>query len=337
MKIYIKTTESCNLHCKHCYIGDNRLKTQMFDPNKTISWLKTYIKKWKIEESSLYFSFHGGEPFLANLDDMKKICDSFPMATFDATSNLVMDISHGIKDFILNNFKQKDIGPFIKTSWDYKIRFAAEMQEDLWKKNVQDLLNAGVTVKVITCLTKPFIHDVSPQDYLDFMRGLGIKHAGFERLTYNTTEDKTLIPDIDDVDEWLLECYQKNDFLQQSFFSDIAAACRHYFIGCRKRECMKNVLTINADGTIGGCPNSSINDWFFDIDGATNEKLRNNLIVKEQLRNPECYTCDLFQECNGDCHQLTWINGKCYTPKRLFRKIKENLNNNMGFISENWL
>lgn len=309
----------------------------MFDPNKTISWLKAYIKKWKIEENSLYFSFHGGEPFLASLDDMKKICDSFPMAMFDATSNLVMDINHGIKDFILNNFKQKDIGTFIKTSWDYKIRFATEIQEDLWRKNVQDLLNAGVTVKVITCLTKPFIRDVSPQGYLDFMRELGIKHAGFERLTYNTTEDKTLIPDIDDVDEWLLECYQKNDFLQQSFFSDIAAACKHYFIGCRKRECMKNVLTINADGTIGGCPNSSINNWFFDIDGVTNEKLRNNLIIKEQLRNPECYICDLFQECNGDCHQLTWINEKCYTPKKLFYKIKEDLNNNTGFISENWL
>lgn len=309
----------------------------MFDPDKTINWLKAYIKKWKIKEDSLYFSFHGGEPFLANLDDMQKICDSFPMAMFDATSNLVLDINHGIKDFILNNFKQKDIGAFIKTSWDYKIRFETKMQEDLWRKNVQDLLDAGVTVKVITCLTKSFIQDISPQNYLDFMKKLGVKHAGFERLTYNTTEDKTLIPNIDDVDEWLLECYQKNNFLQQSFFSDIAAACKHYFIGCRKRECMKNVLTINADGTIGGCPNSSINNWFFSIDGAVNNKLRKNLITKEQLRNPECYICDLFQECNGDCHQLTWINGKCYTPKKLFHKIKEDINNNTGFISENWL
>ena len=337
MKIYIKTTESCNLNCKHCYIGDNRLLRRQFNANKTIDWLKKYIHKNGIEENKLYISFHGGEPFLANLDDMQKVCNSFPNAMFDATSNLVMDIDHGIKDFILRNFRQKDIGTFIKTSWDYKIRFATDAQELLWRKNIQELLNNDVTIKVITCLTKPFIENVSPQEYLDFMKDLVSRHAGFERLTYNTTENKTLIPDIEEIDSWLLECYQKNNFLEQSFFSDIAAACKHCFLGCRKRECMKNVLTINADGTIGGCPNSSIKNWFFNIDGVINKELRDRLIEKEQLQNPECYTCDLFQECNGDCHQLSWINKKCYTPKKLFRRIKEDINNHTGFISEDWL
>lgn len=337
MKIYIKTTESCNLRCKHCYIGDNRSKKEMFNPNKVIQWIKDYTQKWKIKEEDLYFSFHGGEPFLADLNDMQKVCNAFPTATFDATTNLAMDIHHGIKNFILKNFQQKDIGPFLKTSWDYDIRFSTKAQESLWKRNVTELLESGVTLKVITCLTKPFIENISPQQYLDFMKDMNIYHTGFERLTFNTTEDKTLIPDIDKMDDWLLECYQKNDFLEQAFFSDIAAACNHCFIGCRKRKCMQNVLTINADGTIGGCPNSSIKNWFFTLDGIVNKDLRNRLIKNEQLRNPVCYACDLFQECNGDCHQLSWIDKKCYTPKRLFRQIKKDIQNHTGFISEDWL
>lgn len=337
MKVYIKTTETCNLQCKHCYIGDNRGKKGFFDAGKVIRWLKAYIKRFGIKEEDLYISFHGGEPFLADLDEMQKVCDAFLKASFDATSNLTMDIHRGIKDFILKNFQQKGIGPFVKTSWDYSIRFATEAQERLWEQNVKDLIADGVTVKVITCLTKPLLDNVKPDEYLSLLRHLGVKHAGFERLTANTTANKHLIPSIDRVDEWLLEVYRKNDFLEQGFFSDIAAACKHIFLGCRKRECMQNVLTINADGTIGGCPNSSIKDWFFDLDGNANPELRQKLIQKEQTRDARCYMCDLFPECNGDCHQLSWLDGKCYVPKKLFRAIKSDMGHGTGFISEAWL
>lgn len=337
MKVYIKTTETCNLRCKHCYIGGNRDKQGFFDAKKVIRWLKSHTKKYGVKESDLYISFHGGEPFLADLGEMQKICDAFPKANFDATSNLVIDIQHGIKDFILKNFQQESIGPFIKTSWDYDIRFSSPQQEQRWEKNVMELIESGVTVKVITCLTKPLLENVAPETYLQHMKYLGVKHAGFERLTENTTEDKSLIPAIEDVDAWLLELYRKNDFLEQSFFGDIAAACKHIFLGCRKRECMQSVLTINADGTIGGCPNTSIKNWFFDLDGHANPELRAQLIKKEQTHDARCYMCDLFPECNGDCHQLSWLDGKCYVPKKLFHAIKSDMKQGTGFISEHWL
>ena len=336
MKVYIKTTEACNLRCKHCYIGDNRKLLQQFDADKTIAWLKKYIKDNGIKEESLYISFHGGEPFLADLNEMQKVCDAFPEATFDATSNLTMPLDNGILDFILKNFNQKGIGPFIKTSWDWKIRYSNDDQEDLWYNNVRMLTLSGVTVKVITCLTKPLLDELIPESYLFIMHAAGIQHVSFERLTSNTTDDKSLIPSIEEVDNWLLRLYELND-LQNSFFSDIVAACKHNFIGCRKRECMSNVLTINANGTIGACPNSSIQNWFFDLDGNKNTELRRNLIAKEAQRNPGCYTCELFPECNGDCHQLDWIDGKCYVPKKLFQRIKSDIAAGTCKVDENWL
>lgn len=265
---------------------------------------------------------------MAPLEDLIKVCKAFPRALYDATSNLVLDLDDNLLSFIKEYFYQPKYfnAPFIKTSWDYKIRFNKE-QELLWRKNVDKLISNGVVVKVITCLTEPLISEFSPDNYLNLMRDISPQYAGFERLTWNTTEDKTLIPDYDKVDDWLLDVYEGNDFLEQDFFSEITAACDGNFLGCRKRECMSSVLTINADGTIGACPNSSIDNWFYTIDGYKNPDLLKQLIKKEQVRNVVCYTCDLYKFCNGDCHQLSWQGNKCPVPKKLYRRIISDLEN----------
>jgi hypothetical protein len=35
--------------------------------------------------------------------------------------------------------------------------------------------------------------------------------------------------------------------------------------------------------------------------------------------------CDLYEICNGDCHQLSWQDYTCATPKKLIRRIKDDL------------
>lgn len=72
------------MHCRHCYIGDNRKKRQLFDEDQTIHWLRERIGTGK----DTLISFHGGEPFICPLYKMQKVCDAFPDAEFDATTNL---------------------------------------------------------------------------------------------------------------------------------------------------------------------------------------------------------------------------------------------------------
>ena len=320
-KIYIKTTEACNLHCKHCYIGDNRRKKDFFDEIKTINWLKGRIGEGK----DCLISFHGGEPFLCDLNKMAKLCDSFPAAEFDATSNLcfssdeyINKLISFIKKYFIRNSTDR---PFVKTSWDHKIRFATESEEETWKKNIKKLLSEGIDVKVITCLTKDFITNITPEAYRTYMMDLGIKELDFERLTANSTPDKTLLPDYEAVDQWLLSFYECNTDFEVGMFANMSAAACGTFVDCRARKCMQNTITINADGTIGGCPNSSIHEWFYNIDGKSNHQMHKQLIQKECVRNPQCYTCDLFMVCNGDCHQLSWQGNTCPEPKRLLRRI----------------
>ena len=322
-KIYIKTTEACNLKCKHCYIGDNRQKTAFFNEDQTISWL---LKYKKIHNEDLYISFHGGEPFLAPLNKLEKVCKTLTDCKFDATSNLLL-VNEDIIKFIKQYFKDDNGAPFIKTSWDWKIRFNLN-QERLWINNVKQLLNNGINVKVNICLTKLLIKDWKPLDLINYIYNLGIKEIHFERLSYNTTEDKSLIPNYDDQDKWILDFYLVNNKLIVDNFLELQYAADGIFIDCRKRQCMNNVVTINADGTIGGCPNTSIKDWYTTIYKEPDISLCSKhceLIDKEKKRMPQCYYCDLYQICNGDCCQLTWIDGKCPAFKRLMRKIKNDV------------
>jgi len=326
-KIYIKTTEACNLKCEHCYIGDNRKKTEFFDVDTTINWLKKYIDKYNLDEKEILFSFHGGEPFLCPTNIMQKLCNAFLTAQFDATTNLVYTLTPEHISFITNNFIFED-RPFIKTSWDYVIRFKNSFEEDLWHKNIKILQKNDVRIKVTICLTSLLIKEIEPWEIFGFLAENNIKDVNFERLTLNTTQNMTLVPNYKDQDQWLLDFYRFNQGrLNVDNFIDIEHACRREFIGCRKRQCMKDVITINADGTIGGCPNSSIKKYYGSIyEEPISENVKHCILIRnEEIRNPKCYYCDLYEICNGDCHQLSWREQECPAPKRLIREIKRDL------------
>ena len=341
-KIYIKTTETCNLQCDHCYIGDNRKVQGFFSEDLTINWIKDYIGFSNINERDIRFSFHGGEPLLCPLGKMQKVIDTFPNATYDTTTNLCYILNYEKLKFIKDNFidKYETNRPFIKTSWDYKIRFHSNENKSIWESNIRLLLSEGVDVRVIICITSPLVSELKPVELMEYLLSLGIKDIHFERLTENTTADKSLIPNYNLQDEWLLEFYNvSKDKMIIDMFEEIKYACNHTFINCRARHCMRDVITINANGTIGGCPNSAISNYYTDISKPSsnipNNDKRKSLIIIEQMRNVECFMCDIYEICNGDCHQLSWINGICASPKKLIRRIKDDLEREKKIILSN--
>lgn len=339
MKIYIKTTESCQLKCKHCYIGDFRQKKAFFNEDKTIKWLQDWIKLNNFNIKDLLISFHGGEPFLCDLKKMQKVVDAFPEATFDATTNLCYELTLEKINFIKKNFKDKQSGrPFIKTSWDWKIRFVTDEQLNLWIKNFNILKKEGVDIKVIICLTSTLIKDSTPIGLIQYLCRLGINYIDFERLTENTTSDKDLIPNYEEMDKFLYDFYKscKKYSIRVGMFEELENV-ESGLQGCRKRKCMEEVVTINADGSIGGCPNTSLISPFSNIDGSPKDLLNNKcrlcLIQKERTWKQGCYVCELFKYCNGDCHQLSWKDGRCAAPKKILMELYgEKVNDKRNFI-----
>ena len=135
--VYLKTTETCNLNCSHCFTNGINGRKIYFNPEKTIKWLES-LKVGLPHMESLHVEFHGGEPFLAPIKNMQRVYDEvnplFDNISWGATSNLVFKI-----DDEKLNFMRTVLNKRIGTSWDPKIRFANEKQSHRTRETAQEL------------------------------------------------------------------------------------------------------------------------------------------------------------------------------------------------------
>lgn len=312
--IYLKTTNTCQMNCKHCYNSISPFKGTM--TQETINNVITYLNDLS-KNKTLLVIFHGGEPFNCDISIIQSFLKAFENnknVSFTVTTNLMYKIT----DDHLNIFKKMDKlydKPFISTSWDYNIRFATEAQENLWLNNVQYLQQNGIEVSPIVTLSKLLIDNKTPEDILNYFKQLNIKRMNIERITKTGNAEKNhyLIPLNKDVSEWLYEAYKLSiemdidimlfNNLKQSIFYNNK-------VGCLKRQCQKNVITINPDGSIAGCPNCSQN-IYGNIKGDFDSKLYNKFICDEEIKKNECYLCPYYEYCNGECFQLSWDESGC--------------------------
>ena len=347
-QIYIKTTESCNLKCKHCYINDFRKDKRIFDCYETMNWIDSYIKEFNIDTNQLVVCFHGGEPFLAPLSNIEYCCKKLKeigIKYITATSNLCFNIREDFINLVKNYFMDLDGNPLIKTSWDYFIRFDNDKQEELWEENVKELVSNGINVHVNICLTSKLIREVSTFSLLKKLNSLKVSGINFERLTSNTTVNVDLIPDYKEQNLWLNQFYIDNKDTYRipvTMFDTIRETIRSgNLFGCNQRHCMEKVITINADGSIGGCPNTSLINKFSSIEKEPSDLRKNScrlcLIKKEQEKNPKCFLCSFYQFCNGDCHQLEWKDGICPAPISIYQQIFKEESKRVNNIDQSYV
>ena len=311
INLYLKTTEGCQLQCKHCYNFAKNNSILFFDEDKTIH----FLEQCKFD-NTVEASFHGGEPFLCPINKMEKVVE-FTKSKFDiywtATTNLVYKLSDKDIQFIKNSFIQKSGEVLLITSFDYYLRFSNSQELKLWENNVKKLVSEGITVQVIVSLDKLTIHTKSIIDFYEYFKSLGVYRFNFERLTFNgnLTNNTSFYPTNKEVDEWLYKAFLEYEKYNMDIplFNNVKESVNGNLLGCRARQCRNRVITINADGTIGTCPNDSkiniignINDY----DEYTKSSIRFHLITCEQNRNPKCYACPYYKYCNGDCCQLKW-------------------------------
>ena len=180
---YLKTTETCNLNCKHCFTSGINGPKVYWDTTKVIKWLNDFRKYNSQKNDSAHLEFHGGEPFLVPVSEMQNV--------YDETKGLWENQSYGVTTNLVFKFKQEHMD-FVKgplnnrcgTSWDPNIRFGNEKQANLWRKNVKDLVDEGVTVKLFISVTKDTIA-IEPIELLKWVKDLGVKEMALERLTGN--------------------------------------------------------------------------------------------------------------------------------------------------------
>jgi len=330
---YLKTTETCNLNCKHCFTNGSNGAKVYWKPELVIDWIKRFSPNVKPEDT-LHCEFHGGEPFLVPVEEMIMVHEHtkkyIPNASWGITSNLTFKMYPEHFSFIQNQLNNR-----VGTSWDPNIRFSSPKQYDLWRKNVETLVNMGITVKLFISVTTATI-DIEPIELFEWVKDLGVQEMSLERLTHNG--NAKLYPDIFpsnlDQDAWFLkmhhqiEEYNARHWFENEFMEDIYAKFENNFTkgGTFCRDCEEKLFTLNADGTIAGCPNSAPEQNFGHITDSIENLLSNpvrlNNITCERSRNPNCYSCEVFDVCGGDCHQLAWQGDICGAPKSLMKHLK---------------
>ncbi|MEI6421941.1 MAG: 4Fe-4S cluster-binding domain-containing protein, partial [Lentisphaerota bacterium] len=337
LMIYLKTTETCQLNCKHCFTNGTNGRKIYFDPDATIDWFnKLHDIAPNVQGGNI--TFHGGEPFLAPIEDMRKVWDAckdlWPNVWWSATTNLVFKLTDERRQFMKDVFPQG-----LSTSWDKDMRFDTTAQEELWRKNLAILLEDGHNITLNISVNKAIIQ-MDPDELVKFLMELGVHWVNFERITPNGNANlnaEEIFPTNVELDAWIVRLWEASEKLESHkvfgnllFDSVLTSFVHTTHSGCRCRSCEQKIFTINADGAIGGCPNSAVNNTFGfisdDIEDLLMSEGRLENIACESQRNPGCYGCEVFDICNGDCHQLVWQDNVCAAPKSLMKKFKAEQN-----------
>ncbi len=330
--IYLKTTESCNLNCKHCFTGGNTPPRNFFNAHKTIDWIERMAQSNQFSEY-LHFELHGGEPMLAPLSSIRLVTDKIrkqlPKAKIGVTTNLVYNLSDDLVDFL---FKEID---YVGTSWDPGIRFSNHKQHDLWMKNVSKLQSLDVAMSLNVSISKPLIAMECAQ-LIKRIDEFSIPVVQFERITNdgNAANNLDIFPTNAEVDDWYLKMHLATqrlgarDWFTNKSLEEIYAKFEKNDSRCGTycRDCEQTIMTINADGSIAGCPNtaqlSAYGHIDMTIDTLLKQPKRIDKIVKEKDRKNECYSCDVFKHCGSGCHQLLWDDA-CPSPKSLMLHLAD--------------
>lgn len=332
--VYLKTTDSCNLNCSHCFTNGNNPDKYFWDVEKTKDWISRYMQALPAHDV-VHFEFHGGEPMLAPLAQLIEVRDH--LRTFGSrvsigiTTNLVYRLRDETYDFFLS------LDGFA-SSWDPDIRFANEGQSHLWYNNmffVTEQRKAAGKSSTLHVSVSRKLTELDQETLLRFFQGLGVTGVMFDRITLdgNAVKNQTLFPTNQEINNWYLKMHAATTKLNaRSWFRNAAledvyekfekgnTAC-----GTFCRDCEERLFTVSANGNIGGCPNNATEEVFGTIDMTMEELFssakRINAMAEERARNEKCFECPVFSYCGSDCHQLAWQGDICASPRELMKEL----------------
>lgn len=330
-KVYIKTTNTCNLNCKHCYTGGKLPNMEVFDSESIYNFLYKLTKKVPIQKFE--YSFHGGEPMLVPVKLMNDFMIKSKLLTessiFGIQTNLVYTMTKERLDFL----KSLD---FVGTSWDHRIRFENK-QEMIWNKNVDILINEGLDLHVTVSLTKDLVTETKPIEILNFMHNKGFKNILFERLTPtgSATKNSKIFPNSNELRKYFIDMWNQSienktyEYIHNFFLEPTVQSIlnKKPVDGQRRcRGCEKQILTFNSDGTIGGCADGALENIFGYVYeepmNVLRSKGRSSTIKTEETINYACLNCDVYDICAGDCYKQKHDEFGCMAPKEVMQLIK---------------
>lgn len=322
MNIYIKPIEACNLQCRHCYNGEPDCSRLPID-DKLKDFVQSLVKIKEDHEN--WIIFHGGEPLLASKQQLKEMASlNIPGVKKRITTNLTLPLTLERINLLLS---MDDI----RTSFDIGIgRFTKLKDFTRWIHNIRKLRGMGGRLDILNvCLTYPLVCEKLPGQIVRIAKRLGFRCLSFEYLCIAGRMNEHDVPGHNLSDLWLNDLYHflkytGNDIKIKNF-ENIAFGIRGEWEHYRGKACCNKVLTINANGTVGECPNSARKKIIGTLDSNPIDILRNKCQGCSRPHLTKCLTCEFFKQCRGGCEEQQWQGDLCPYPKKLAQCIARDL------------
>ena len=305
MEILIKTTNICNLSCKHCLDAANKNGQSIAYP---FQLLKTWIPKYA------NVAFFGGEPLLGDLESIYKLAKNRQDCFWRITTNLTKPLT--VLDIAV--LRQMDI---ITTSFDIGIRFGNIKQLLLWKRNVEYVRKyTNATLRLNICITK------------ELLSKKNIEHKIFKLLTMLHFDEVFFSKIIDNGENASSHqpLIQRQEKFMETFYKiskdSIVNCCVENILNTQDIEenkeypdCSSTSLTIHPSGNITTCSQFFEYDGFANITKDTYQETMNKRILCRA--HAICLTCEFFDVCEKSCWKENWTKG-CPYYKQFAHKIR---------------
>lgn len=324
LTLILKGTNSCNLRCRYCSLGD-KSETQMMSEkamDRAFAWFCCYAKER--HEKKVTIILHGGEPMLLPAMHYDRVLERMLVQYPDLDFTFRIQTNGTIlTEAYLKLFRKYAF--HIGISLDGLAQIHDSQRRDLFGKgtyslivrNIRKLQRENLPVSVLMVLTKPSLH--AGYEYLDFFASQGISVKINPLLkTGEALLHEELCLEPGDYAEYLIGlhkyalehetviCISPLEELQQAIIQEIVP------VGCTFHgPCSYKFICIDQEGVVYPCGRFADRHRYSlgnIYDGITKE----GIVIQERLEArrgselPEkCESCKYIKLCHAGCNAMT--------------------------------
>lgn len=320
LMVQLDLSWACNLHCRHCYLGNGKLIDK---PLSREEWKEVINQAYGLQVPKI--AFLGGEPLIApNFFELVEYASNLGFKLYTTTNCTLVTPKTAIR---LKEVGFNEIDVSIDGANPVSHEFLRG--EGLFRKTIQGikyLVDEGLRVKSATVIYKKNVHEI--QDLIRLGYDIGLHHMYFNALLPGG-EGKEIWKEYQiSAEEWLKvkeiiaawnstyrrpKVFAENGFVfNGSLRKDTLSNLKGWeYAGCKagKRE-----LIIAPDGFAIACPilsserkfhTMSIRQYSLKQIWEQDEWVIKLRQVNETTLQGKCRTCSYRIICKGGCHILT--------------------------------
>lgn len=318
ISVWLNITSSCNLKCKHCFLGENNYKSdEVMSVNEIDSLMDEFLKVKG--EPPIALDITGGEPLLRkDFIDIVKVCSRDGIKVSVPTNGLLLDSK------IINELSSRSIPLVISldgcTKEDHEfIRGSNTFDRTL--HNISEAVSQGIDVTLSFTVHKG--NQDSIIGYLEFAKKLGVNTVNYSFLNelgnalvnnmYKADENKV-------IHNTLMEALRDKEIFNLIQSSNCCRTLETVLLPIKMDCCGAGINTcaIGANGDIYPCPSFQNEKYtagnirknkFSDVWNNSNTFKEFRKIRIDTL-NDKCSKCELRFFCGGGCRAQASQGGK---------------------------